>query len=94
MPGLRADAVLAPGATLGQTDVVFKPQDQSALSAHVLLNIQGARSTGSTRASVNAALRSPGGGGYELLLAAQTSGAGNDHFSMDYSVPVCFNGWR
>ena len=94
LPGLRADAVLAPGAMPGQTDVVLKPQDQPALSATVLLDNQGARSTGSTRASVNAALRSPAGWGDELLLAAQTTGAGNDHFSLNYSLPVGFDGWR
>jgi hemolysin activation/secretion protein len=94
LPGLRADAVLAPGAMPGQTDVVLKPQDQPALSANVLLDNQGARSTGSTRASVNAALRSPAGWGDELLVAAQTTGAGNDHFSLNYSLPVGFDGWR
>jgi hemolysin activation/secretion protein len=93
-PGLRADAVLAPGALPGQTDVVLKPQDQPVLSANVLLDNQGARSTGTTRASVNAALRSPAGRGDELLVAAQTTGAGNDHFSLNYSLPVGFDGWR
>jgi hemolysin activation/secretion protein len=93
-PGLRADAVLAPGAMPGQTDVVLKPQDQPALSATALLDNQGARSTGTTRASVNAAVRSPAGWGDELLVAAQTTGAGNDHFSLNYSLPVGFDGWR
>jgi hemolysin activation/secretion protein len=93
-PGLRADAVLAPGAMPGQTDVVLKPQDQPVLSANVLLDNQGARSTGTTRASVNAAVRSPAGWGDELLVAAQTTGTGNDHFSLNYSLPVGFDGWR
>jgi hemolysin activation/secretion protein len=94
LPGLRADAVLAPGAMPGQTDVVLKPQDQPPLSGQVMLDNQGARSTGSTRASVNAALRSAMGWGDELLLAAQTTGSGNDHFSLNYSLPVGFDGWR
>ena len=94
LPGLRADAVLAPGAMPGQTDVVLKPQDQPALSANVLLDNQGTRSTGTTRASVNAALRSPAGWGDELLVAAQTTGAGNGHFSLNYSLPLSFDGWR
>lgn len=94
LPGLRVDAVLAPGAMPGQTDVVLKPQDQSVLTVNVLLDNQGARSTGTTRASVNAAVRSPSGAGDELLLAAQTTGAGNDHFSLNYSAPVGFDGWR
>jgi hemolysin activation/secretion protein len=94
LPGLRADAVLAPGAMPGQTDVVLKPQDQPAFNANVLLDNQGARSTGTARASLNAALRSPAGWGDELLVAAQTTGAGNDHFSLNYSLPVGFDGWR
>jgi hemolysin activation/secretion protein len=94
LPGLRADAVLAPGALPGQTDVVLKPQDQPVFSATALLDNQGARSTGTTRASVNAAVRSPAGWGDELLVAAQTTGAGNDHFSLNYSLPVGFDGWR
>jgi hemolysin activation/secretion protein len=94
LPGLRVDAVLAPGVLPGQTDVVLKPQDQAVLTVNVLLDNQGARSTGTTRASVNAAVRSPSGAGDELLLAAQTTGAGNDHFSLNYSAPVGFDGWR
>ncbi len=78
----------------GQTDVVLKPQDQPVLSANVLLDNQGARSSGTTRASVNAAVRSPAGGADELLVTAQTAGAGNDHFSLNYSLPVGFDGWR
>ena len=93
-PGLRMDAVLAPGELPGQTDVVLKPQDQPVFSASALLDNQGARSTGSTRASVNVAVRSPAGWSDELLLAAQTTGAGNDHFSLNYSLPVGYDGWR
>ena len=94
LPGLRVDAVLAPGASPGQTDVVLKPQDQPAFSGSALLDNQGARSTGSTRASLNMALRSPAGWSDELLVSAQTTGAGNDHFSLNYSLPVGYDGWR
>ena len=94
LPGLRVDAVLAPGASPGQTDVVLKPQDQPAFSGSALLDNQGARSTGSTRASLSMALRSPAGWSDELLVAAQTTGAGNDHFSLNYSLPVGYDGWR
>jgi hemolysin activation/secretion protein len=93
-PGLRAEAMLAPGSAPGQTDVVLRAQDQALLSGQASLDNQGARSSGAARASATVALRDVSGSGDEWVLNGQSTGAGNFSASLNANLPLGHDGLR
>jgi hemolysin activation/secretion protein len=93
-PGLRVDASLAPGSAAGQTDIVLRAQDQALISGQAGIDNQGARSTGTTRASASVALRDATGHGDEWLLNGQSSSAGNFSAAFNATLPLGHDGWR
>jgi hemolysin activation/secretion protein len=93
-PGLRAEAVLAPGREPGQTDVVVRAVDQPLFSGQAHIDNQGARSAGAARVSANLVLRDTSGHGDETLLSGQSTGWGNVTASLAASLPLGHDGWR
>jgi hemolysin activation/secretion protein len=93
-PGLRAQAVLAPGDAPGLTDIIVQPQDQPLLSGHAALDNHGSRAAGATRASASVVLASPSRMGDELALTSQTTSPGNHTHHLQYSLPWGLDGLR
>jgi hemolysin activation/secretion protein len=93
-PGLRVEASLAPGSAAGQTDIVLRAQDQALLSGQAGLDNQGARATGTTRASASVALRDATAHGDEWLLNGQSSSVGNFNAGFHANLPLGHDGWR
>ena len=89
LPGVQAQATLEPGAEFGTANLVYKVQDQPAVSGQLSVDNYGHRNVGLWRFNASADIASPTGSG-DKLTADITHSEGNllDFGGLSYSLPV------
>lgn len=94
LPGLRARAVVKPGAEYGSTDLVVKAEE-TPFSGTFFVDNSGRKNIGETRYAVNMNFNNPAGIEDQLTLLGLTSSDGllNYQFA-SYSLPLNFSGSR
>ncbi|MDE2348031.1 MAG: ShlB/FhaC/HecB family hemolysin secretion/activation protein [Gammaproteobacteria bacterium] len=92
LPGVVATGSLTEGAKPGETDLVLDVKDGPKVTGAAIVDNEGARYTGSVRASVSASLNAPFGIGDRadtVLLHSR----GSDYQRLAYSLPAGSAGW-
>ena len=93
LPGINAQASLAPGQVVGQTDLVLNLSDKPVLTGEASVDNHGSRSTGAPRVTVGAGLNSLLGMG-DSLSGSFSFSEGNQYARLGISVPLGVEGWR
>ncbi len=93
LPGVAVSGTLVPGAEDGETALVLKSTDEARLYGDAGLDNNGARATGSSRATLNLNLNSPTGRG-ELVGLNLLHSEGSDFARLGLTMPLGADGLR
>lgn len=93
LPGLKAEAELKAGKTVGSTDVIVKTKEGQRIVTNVNYDNYGSRSTGQQRAIASAALNNPFGVGDQFSILALKS-EGLDYARLNYAIPIGYSGLK
>lgn len=86
LPGVRAQATLAPGAMVGTSRLSVQAEPAPMLAGHVSADSAGNRYTGRVRLGAHLDINSPLHRGDRLSLSVLSSGHGLDHGRLAYQV--------
>lgn len=93
LPGVAVSGALRSGQHEGETELVYKVNDEPLVQGEVRADNTGARSTGTTRLSGNLYVNSPAGLGDQALVNAIAS-EGSQYARLGYTVPLGHDGWQ
>ena len=93
LPGIAVSGVLIAGQHERETESVLKITDKPLLTGALTLDNQGSRSTGPSRAVLQAALDSPFKIGDQLRLD-YADAPGSNYGQIGYTLPIGSRGWR
>src|SRR3546814_19963189 len=88
LPGLKARAILKPGAQYGSSDMMVRVEEDP-FSASTAIDNYGRENIGEFRLSATATLNSPSGVGDQLnIIGLVSEHSGLRYAYVDYSLPV------
>jgi hemolysin activation/secretion protein len=94
LPGLRAKAVVQPGAEFGESNLTVKTEEKR-IDTTMRFNNYGRTSIGEWKIEGDFALNAPLGIGDQLQFnVAHADGGKLDYFNLGYSAPILFSGTR
>jgi hemolysin activation/secretion protein len=88
LPGVQVRSTLAPGASVGLSDLIVEVKPGPRLSGSVDVDNAGNRYTGTNRIGATLNLNNPAGRGDLATLRALTSGSGLQYLRGAYQIPV------
>lgn len=88
LPGVQVRSTLAPGASVGLSDLIVEVKPGPRLSGSVDVDNAGNRYTGTNRIGATLNLNNPAGRGDLVTLRALTSGSGLQYLRGAYQIPL------